>query len=212
MKTQISHSKSVRWFLSLALLLTTTLAAAPRARADADPRIKLWTSVGSAGAIDEADLGKLVLQGPIVSFPEAPIVFQPIFLAAHIPMETISAVVRYNVVATDATVEGGGFLTLRARFRDDGANAQVLLRLFEVNIDTGATSLLLTLDSNAFPAQSNFQNQAVAQYTGYKPDFVNNAYFVEALLVQKRSPLTLVGGGRPGLAILQLYKTGGPIS
>ena len=36
------------------------------------------------------------------------------------PQVTVSATVRYNVVATDATVEGGDILNVAARFRDAG--------------------------------------------------------------------------------------------
>jgi hypothetical protein len=212
MRSRSSHSKTIHWFLSIALLLTA-LVSTSTARADVDPGYKVWTTVGSAGTIDEADTGKLVLAGATVAFPEPPITNFPVSASAiGIPTETVAATVRYNVVVTDGTIIGGSFLSMRARFRDDGNNAQVILRLFEINFETGATSLLLTLDSNAFAPQHDYQLQTVSAQTGFnRPDFVNNAYFIEATLVQKRPTITPFGGGRPGLAAIQLYKNVGPI-
>lgn len=205
MKSRSSNSTAMSWALSLALLLSSLLANTMSARADVDPRIKVWTTVGSAGTINEADSGKLVTQGPTVAFPEIlPPTRQEAF-QIFVPQVTVSATVRYNVVATDATVEGGPILAMAARFRDDGDQAQVVLRLFETNIETGATTLLLTLDSNNFSAQTDYQLQTVSIVPTTKPDFVNNAYFVEATLIQKRSPIFL-NGGRPGLAAIQLFK------
>jgi len=204
MKFQSSHSKPISWVLSLALLLATMLINTSAARADVDPRIKVWTTVGSAGTVDEADTGKLVFQGPTVAFPE---LLPPTTQAFQVffPLVTVSATVRYNVVATDATVEGGDILSMAARFRDDGDQAQVILRLFEHNIETGATNLLLTLDSNSFSPQPDFQLQTVSVVPTIKPVFVNNVYFIEATLIQKRSPIILFGG-RPALSAIQLFK------
>jgi len=212
MRLRSSHSKTIHWFLSIALLLTA-LVSTSTARADVDPGYKVWTTVGSAGTIDEADTGKLALAGATVAFPEPPITNFPVSASAvGIPMETVAATVRYNVVVTDGTIIGGSYLSMRARFRDDGNNAQVLLRLFEINFETGATTLLLTLDSNAFAPQHDYQLQTVSAQTGFnRPDFVNNAYFIEATLIQKRPTITPFGGGRPGLAAIQLYKNVGPI-
>lgn len=212
MKSQKTLSKTISLFLSLALLLATTMATATTARADVDSWLKAWTTVGSAGTVDESSTGKLVMQGSTISFPE---ILPPQRLNQasdqsafdiQIPLETVTATVRYNVVATDSLFENGAFLGMRSRFRDDGNNAQVLLRLFEVNIGTGATSLVLTLDSNAFPASANYQTQSVSTFVGNRINFNENAYYIEATLVQKRSPLTPVGGGKPGLAVIQLQK------
>ncbi|MDX2043311.1 MAG: hypothetical protein SF097_18995 [Acidobacteriota bacterium] len=212
MKSPISLSKTVSLFLSFALFITTTLAASATVRADVDSWFKAWTTVGSAGTIDEASVGKLVMQGSTISFPEilpperGIISADSSAFAFQIPQETVSGVVRYNVVATDGLFENGDFLGMRSRFRDDGNNAQVILRLFEINITTGATSLVLTLDSNDFPARSNYQTQSVSTFVGNRINFLESAYFIEATLVQKRSPLTPFGSGNPGLAVIQLQK------
>lgn len=211
-KSPNSLSKTISLILSFALFLTTTLAASSTARADVDSWFKAWTTVGSAGTIDEASTSKLVMQGATISFPEilpperGIISADSTAFAIQIPQETVTGVVRYNVVATDGLFENGAFLGMKSRFRDDGNNAQVVLRLFEINITTGATSLVLTLDSNDFPASANYQTQSVSTFVGNRINFLENAYFIEATLIQKRSPLTPIGGGRPGLAVIQLQK------
>jgi len=207
MYSKNGHSKAISLFLSLALLLTTTLVTATNARADVDSWFKAWTTVGSAGTIDEADTGKLVMQGSTISFPELlpPERFSnELSFGFPVQTETVSATVRYNVVATDGLFENGAFLGMRSRFRDDGDRAQVILRLFEVNIENGTTSLLLTLDSNNFAPSSSYQTNAVSTFVGNRINFQQNAYFIEATLIQKKSALTPVGGGRPGIAVIQL--------
>lgn len=206
MKLQRNHAKIINCFLSLALLLTATLANTSVARADDFYWLKAWTTVGSAGTVDEADAGKIVLQGSTIGFPEIlPPTKQQSAFEVGLPLETVTAVVRYNVVATDNLLEGGTNLGLRSRFRDDGNNAQVILRLIEVNIETGASSIVLTLDSNAFTANTNYQAQSVSTFIGNRMDFFQNAYFIEATLIQKRSPIAAIGG-RPGISVIQLNR------
>ncbi|MEP7339679.1 MAG: hypothetical protein ABI977_18215 [Acidobacteriota bacterium] len=206
MKLQRSHAKIINCFLSLALLLAATLANTSVAHADTDYWLKAWTTVGSAGTVDEADTGKIVLQGSTIGFPELlPPTKQQSAFEIGLPLETVTAVVRYNVVATDGLFEGGNFLGMRSRFRDDGNSAQVILRLIEVNIETGASSVVLTLDSNAFTANANYQTQGVSAFIGSRINFHDNAYFIEATLIQKRSSIALFGG-RPGISVIQLNR------
>ena len=68
--------------------------------------------VGSAGTIDQADIGKPVLSGSTVAFPELlPPTLEPLALAPVLPLETGTAMVRYNVDATDNLFEGGTHLS-----------------------------------------------------------------------------------------------------
>lgn len=207
MKSQ-NYSKTISLILSFALLVTTTMATATSARADVDSWFKAWTTVGSAGTIDDASTAKLVMQGPTISFPEIlpPQRTDSLGLALPIQLETVTGTVRYNVVATDGLFENGAYLGMKARLRDDGANAQVLLQLFEVNIDTGATSLVMTLDSNSFAPNANYQTVGASAFVGNRINFQQNAYYIEATLIQKRPTVIAFGGGRPGIAVIQLQK------
>ncbi len=215
MKSRINFSKTVSLFLSLALLLGTTLAASSTVRADVDSWFKAWTTVGSAGTIDEASTSKLVMQGSTISFPE---ILPPLpsdtlepaerlgFAAAALPLETVTGTVRYNVTATDGLFENGAYLGMRARIRDNGDNAQVVLRLYEVNIDTGATSPVLTLNSDSFTPSANYQTVGTSIFVGNRINFQQNAYYIEATLTQKRPQISPIGGGKPGIAVIQLQK------
>lgn len=209
MKFQRSHAKIFNCFLSLALLLTATLANTSTARADDFAWLKAWTTVGSAGTIDEADTGKVVLSGSTIAFPEIlpPSKDNTFSQFLPLPLETVTATatVRYNVVATDNLFDNGSHLGLRSRFRDDGNNAQVILRLIEVNIETGASTVLLTLDTNNFPSRIGYQTQSVSTFIGNRINFLENAYFIEATMIQKKSAVT-VFGGRPGISVIQLNR------
>lgn len=214
MKSRINFSKTVSLFLSIALLLATTLAASSTVRADVDSWFKAWTTVGSAGTIDEASTGKLVMQGATISFPEILLPLPTDTLepaersgfAAALPLETITGTVRYNVTATDGLFENGAYLGMRARIRDDGDRAQVVLRLYEVNIDTGVTLPVLTLNSDSFTPSANYQTVGTSIFVGNRINFQQNAYYIEATLTQKRPQVSPIGGGRPGIAVIQLQK------
>ena len=132
-----------------------------------------WTSVGSAGTVDEADLAARParyagsgsrLHGARVGPPQR---------RAH-PLQ-----------------RGGGGGSPRwppsamtARWLDRGDGQRVFLELKEYNLGTGLTTTLLTLDSDEFPAAPTFQ---FGSTNGCKPPFVTlnfaeNAYFVDAVL------------------------------
>src|SRR5262249_11149732 len=145
---------------------------------------KAWTTVGSAGTVDEADASKLVFQGSAVSFPEPPTTTtqavreEPNALII-LPTQTTSATIRYNVTAVDGLFEPGNSLGMTVRYRDDGGWAQVLIRLYEQDIYTGATKLMLTFDSNAFATSPNYQTQSVGTVLPYPQfDFSQKAYFI----------------------------------
>ncbi len=216
MKSRIHFSKPLSLFLSIALLLTTTFVASSTVRADVDSWFKAWTTVGSAGTIDEASTSKLVMSGSFISFPDLILpplptdTFEPaerLSAAAALPLETVTGTVRYNVTATDGLFENGAYLGMRARIRDNGDNAQVVLRLYEVNIDTGATVPVLTLNSDSFTPSANYQTVGTSTFVGSnRINFQQNAYYIEATLTKKQSSVTPIGGGKPGIAVIQLQK------
>ena len=156
MKFNRNRSRAFSWFLALTLALSAALSTSPAALADDFVHNKAWTTVGSAGTVDDADAGKLVFQGSAVSFPE---ILPPLptertaqvesNALIPLPTQTTSATIRYNVTAVDGLFEPGSELGMTVRFRDDGGWAQVLVRLYEQDIYTGATKLMLTFDSNA---------------------------------------------------------------
>jgi hypothetical protein len=130
-----------------------------------------WTTVGSAGTVDEEDLLLVQLGTPV---PGA-VSMRPVLRGA--------LNVRYNVVAVNGLL-GEATLVLTARYLDRGDGQRVFLELKEYNLNTGLTTTLLTLDSDAFPASDQFQTQSVGcegvPFTNL--DFSQNAYFVDAVI------------------------------
>jgi hypothetical protein len=131
-----------------------------------------WTAVGSTGTTDNTDIGNVLFTTSIASIsPTAP--------------ERVTVTLRYNVVGVDGLSFTEGFL-FTFRFKDNGAGARVVLSLRKVDIKTGITETIGTLDSNDYPPSASFQTQSEFS-TNTVFDFTNNAYYVEAEL-RKRTP------------------------
>jgi len=137
---------------------------------------KLWTTVGSAGTVDANDLNIFTTSDRNISV-----------MAPQLPA-TLD--VRYNIVAVDGLVpanNSGQSIFMKVRYRDLGSNGQIVLRLKRYNLTTGTTTTLLTFDSNGFPQSNAAQVRSVSTepcISVVKFDFVNNAYFVDAQLIQ----------------------------
>src|SRR5215217_4646421 len=157
-------------FMLVASVITTS--------AQAQDIVESWSSAGSTGTADKVDLNKIVYSNGIVSFPE--ISGTPLRSArAAVQLQTVQAIIRYNVTAAEGLFFPSGRLCMVVRFRDDGNRARVLLRLLKLNLEDGTTATLLTFDSNSFGPQANFQANSVS--TNRVPfDFSHNAYYVEA--------------------------------
>jgi hypothetical protein len=151
-----------------------------------------WTTVGSTGIVDDSDVSN-VARGVFA-----------IDIAGGAPNST-TIDIRYNVVAVDDMANfpgpGGGlgdpFLQITVRFKDNGSNAQVLVRLKEISLSNGTTTTLSTLDSNDFSSSANFQTQVEDDYEGGL-DFDNNAYVLDVDLIRSGS------GGEAGIECIQL--------
>jgi hypothetical protein len=188
---------------SLLILLVLVTSASTTSAQTTDA--KSWSTAGSTGTADKIDLNKIVYSNGIVSFPETQgtQLSPPGRLA--LPLQTLQAVVRYNVTAADGLFFPSGRLCMVARFKDDGNRARVLLRLVQFNLESGTTTTLLTFDSNSFSPQPNFQANSVAtDRIGF--DFAHNAYYVEATLTKQHPLNTPLGGGKPALAVVVLTR------
>ncbi len=151
--------------LRLALIVLVGLSALsnpPPAAAQS----KCWTTVGSAGTVDEADTG-------IVSLALNNVTIKPTLSNATLN-------VRYNIVATDGLF-GGDRIGMGIRYADNGPNAHVAVRLREVNFQTGVTANRMSFDSNAFPQAAGAQTQFVgtACFSGSFFDFSANVYYLD---------------------------------
>lgn len=193
MKSNILHFSIVLMLIASAL---TTSAQAQD--------VKSWSTAGSTGTTDKIDLNKIVYSNGIVAFPEIQVTQSSARRAAGPQLQTVQAVIRYNVTAADGLFFDSGRLCMVVRFRDDGNRARLFLRLIRLSVSDGTSATLLTFDSNSFSPQQDFQTNSVG--TNRVPfDFSQNAYYVEATLI-KQQPIATVGGGRPALAVVVLTR------
>jgi hypothetical protein len=147
---------------------------------------RIWTSIGSAGALSATDLTKVTFDNAVVSLGHdlAP----PIDSASEDPSVTFpnaSAVVRYNITPVDGLfLPSGVHFQWMLQFCYRGT---VRARLVQVALNSGAEITLLHFDSASFaPADTLVMNYSTTSddspVDSPVMDFVNFAYYVEATL------------------------------
>lgn len=181
---------------------------------------KIWTTVGSAGTVDEADVSKVFFDRSIAQMGNVIGGSQPTSAAtAIIPQQTQSAVIRFNVTPveglfavkppcfTQTGTECPG-IQLKLRYLASGNGARVVARLIEVDMATGAEVTRLNFDSSAFATANGYQVQSVAQCGPGVPrqpfDFGTKAYYVEARLTIG----AIVAGSAAGVQIIKVANVG----
>ncbi|HEX4950881.1 MAG TPA: hypothetical protein VFZ34_29740 [Blastocatellia bacterium] len=186
---------------------------------------KHWTTVGSAGTVDEADVNKIEFKQNAVQLKGGgPIVVQPALTAtareaagetdsseaapqAVIALPTESAVIRYNVTAVDglftAFPNGVGYnaLGMTVRYMASGPQGRVVVRLMEYDIYTGVEVERMKFDSSTQPQAVGYVTRGVGYpLPNWKFDFNQKAYYIEVTL----SRSSLLAGGAAGLAAVKL--------
>lgn len=197
--------KYSKWILIVACLLCSLAASA--ATPDTD---RFWTTVGSAGTLDEKSEGKVIFDRAVVQKGNAIVIGQArrqLREDGGGVEETDSAVIRYNVVAVDGLFDGGEDLWMAIRFRAEGKSARVVAQLIEVDIDTGAEVTRLTFDSDdpGVPTQSGYHRHDVFDCKGRgEPfDFTRKAYYIEATLTTS----AIVFESVAGIEVIHLHPT-----
>lgn len=128
---------------------------------------KLWSTTGSTGTIDEADISIYETNGP------------NIYLKNSAPLPA-NLDVRYNIVAVD-DLPAENYQKMTIRYKDNGGASRVIVRLKETNMATGITNTRMTFDSNSYSQSSSYQNRVITNYGAWWGfDFVNNIYYLEA--------------------------------
>lgn len=123
---------------------------------------RCWTSVGSAGTVDESGLANIVLTS------------QSAAIKGTVTNATVT--VRYNVVSVGVFV--GEQARLRVRFADNGTSAQVIVRVRKLTLSNGAFTTLAVLDSDTFPIGDQTRDKG---FSG-SFDFEKHAYSVDVEL------------------------------
>src|SRR6516162_11208607 len=125
---------------------------------------KVWTTVGSAGTLDQTDLAKVHLFQSIVQLgtdlggpldPGA----QGAGATPNVDLPTSQAIVRYNITPVEGLffIETPFKYQIRIRYR-----GRVAAKLMEVNIESGAETQLILFDSSKFPSTDNLQVQSAS--------------------------------------------------
>ena len=140
-----------------------------------------WTTTGSAGVVDEADVD-------LVDFSAG-----EARMVAGAPVGSVLNL-RYNIVSLES-FQGFNQVAWLTRFRDSGNGARVRLFLRQYNT-TGTTSTLATFDSNAFGSSAAYQTQILC--TAVDWDFEHGPFYIEAELTK------LDEGGQPALGLVKL--------
>jgi hypothetical protein len=147
---------------------------------------KSWTTVGSAGILNHADLAKVTLHQSIIQLGTELLPPPPAVAVADAPpadlvnLPTTQAVVRYNVTSADGLFNTG-FFAYRLRLRCRG---QISAKLIEVDLASGIEKTRIQFSSNNHTA---FEDQHAFESAGDPPqsvpfDFDKKAYYVEATL------------------------------
>jgi hypothetical protein len=175
-----------------------------------DESIRLWTSVGSAGSLNGADLAKVSLHqsviqlGVDVPLPQAMEIAAPApgVAAAHLGpnFPTIQAVVRYNVTPVDGLFPDFQFsYGLQIRYR-----GQITAKLVQVDLETGAETQLIPAGNDHFQPTLYFEVKTLyAEGWSVPLDFVEKAYYVEATLTAP----AMVIGHPAAISIVKLLAT-----
>jgi hypothetical protein len=147
---------------------------------------KVWTTVGSAGTLNQVDLAKVTLDQSIIQLGTELLPPPAVAVAGASPTDlvnfpTIQAVVRYNVTSVDGLFKTGLF-AYRLRLRCRG---QISAKLIEVDLASGMEKRRIKFDSNNhndFEDQDAFDEDAGDPPQSIPFDFNKKAYYVEATL------------------------------
>jgi hypothetical protein len=152
---------------SLGLTLALSAVLAVPSRADDQEFRKAWTSIGSAGSLNGWELDSAALNGPTLSFSVNGVGR----MTAH-----------YNVTAVDRLFsdigERAGF-RLDASYVDPGAGASLTVALIEDDLNSSASTVLLSFNTNSFPQSFAVQRQSVSTCIPHVFDFDQKAYRVD---------------------------------
>lgn len=196
--SMMQYTRCGSWLCGALLLLTITFSPARAA----DDGSKIWTSVASAGTVDESDASEIAFAGPFATF-------------ANAAPPVSRAIIRYNVVAVDGLFAQGGPVSwpaLIVNYRDDGADARVVVYLreyeFGANPMNPALNTRIVFDSDLYASSNDYQTRSIGncgQFNAF--EFVPNnqnvrAYFLEVHLIRNSA------SGEPGLGALALSRYG----
>ena len=204
-------SNHVLSFRHIALAVCFALSAFAGAQAQTPDIDRAWTTIGSAGSVDEADVGKVFFENSKVQMGRVPVIGRVAKQRRIIGQQTQSAVIRYNVTAVDALFtpmpgcrpESCPGPQLTFRFIADGPGARVVVKLIEVDLATGAEAARLSIDSAVSSPGTGYRtDRAQPACTAlWRFDFTKKAFYVEATLTTSSLP---IAGSAAGIQMIKI--------
>jgi hypothetical protein len=193
-RVESSHTRRMIGALAVAVMLGAVAWASV---------VTGWTTVGSAGTVDEDSVSIVSLRGPFVELRGrcwfAFLGFQNVLCS----LSTGTVIVRYNVVPTGSLYRtpqsNFGAFRLVTRLRDTGNAQRVLLLLKEVNFQSGNETTLLTFDSDLLNPSGSYQTVPGPNPCAFTFDFDANAYYIEAQISNNSS-----AGVSPGIESISI--------
>ena len=171
MNTDRENDFSTLRVLAKSAVIAVALCASAAGWAADEPK-RAWTTVGSAGTIDDDSVDDVLLH------------FNHASLKVN-EGNVSSGKIRYNVTATDMLFFGDTSI-MQITYKDRGEGSRITARLFKVDLETGAGLTVLKFDSNAFPpgpvVQRQFVTQKCSEAEGF--DFDRFAYYIEVSMSQ----------------------------
>lgn len=198
----------LRNFRGLALAAICLMVLTVSAHAQTADISKNWTTVGSAGTVDEADVRKVffdkskVQMGRVVGgSTTGSTTTSAKSRALIVPQQ--SAVIRYNITSVDSffvtrscgTV-GSRDVRLRVRYLTAGLGSRVTVSLIEVDLASGSETPRITFVSKDQDRSANYQvKREKVCGRPWNFDFEKKAYYIEATLTTGSSPIALSAAG-----------------
>lgn len=163
-------------FVSLVLLCVLAMGASLTLHSNANAQAsRSWSSVGSAGTIDEDSLSIAEVKN---------------FTVALLPGATGSVHVRYNITPTNGLSSfcPATSSQIRVRFRNNdnaGTTAKVSFEIHVTNVLSGGDTTLYTFTSNARGNGASFTSFTDTAAVDF--DFAQNVYWVSATIFRSNA-------------------------
>lgn len=176
--------------------------------AQAQPDVaRLWTTVGSAGTVDESSVGKVFFDHAIVQ--RGHVTAGPGGTPTGASVSADSALIRYNVTAVDGLFPVSGVPRLTVRYLATGGASQAIAKLIEVDRATGVETERLSFNSTGAPTDT-YKLRAGAPACDpnfFRFDFRRKAYYIEATLTGS----SVVAVGAAGFQMIRIEFVSCPV-
>jgi hypothetical protein len=153
----------------------------------------VWTAAGVTGIVDDASTGIYVFNNT-----------GSVSIKGSVPSGTLEIRFPVQTLPVNSSPQGA-CVQMRARLRDTGAGARVLVRLMRLDVTTGSLRSLGEIDTDTQPQfegnQYNLYQTCLNVPNAFPFDVASFAYYVQAQLIKSTAT------ANPGLMAVQICNT-----